>query len=46
MNVKDFEKLIAEGGELRFAVKRKTEGRVVKIKLDSPAAAKPAAAPE
>jgi S1-C subfamily serine protease len=31
MNSEDFEKFIAEGGELRFSVKRWTKGRVVKI---------------
>ncbi len=34
MNVEDFEKLIAIGGELRLSVKRWTRGRVVKIKID------------
>ncbi len=34
MNVEDFEKLIATGGELRLSVKRWTRGRVVKIKID------------
>ena len=36
--VKDFERLIAGGQELRFAVKRMTKGRVVRIKLDGSAA--------
>jgi S1-C subfamily serine protease len=36
--VKDFEKLISGGQELRFAVKRMTKGRVVRIKLDGSAA--------
>jgi hypothetical protein len=40
--VKDFEKLVAEGGELRLSVKRMTKGRVVKIKMDSSATTKPA----
>ena len=35
MNVEDFEKLIAIGGELRLSVKRWTRGRVVKIKIDT-----------
>jgi hypothetical protein len=38
MNAEDFEKLIAEGGELQLAVKRWTKGRVVKIELDAPKA--------
>jgi hypothetical protein len=33
-NVKDFERLISQGGELKIAVKRMTQGRTVKIKLD------------
>lgn len=35
MDVKDFERLISHGGELKIAVKRMTQGRTVKIKLDS-----------
>lgn len=38
-NVKDFERLIGAGGELKFAVKRMTQGRTVKIKLDAKAEA-------
>jgi len=44
--VKDFEKLTAEAGELRFSVKRMTRGRVVKIKLTAstqPSASRPSA---
>lgn len=37
LNVKDFEKLTQEPGELRFEVKRWTRGRVAKTTLDAPA---------
>lgn len=40
MNVKDFERLIAQGGELKLAVKRMTQGRTVKITLDPAKAGK------
>lgn len=36
-NVKDFEKSLAGKTELRFAVKRMTRGRIVKVRLDAPA---------
>lgn len=34
-NVKEFERLVTQGGELRMAVKRMTQGRTVKIKANS-----------
>ena len=37
LNVKDFEKRTADGGELRLSVKRWTRGRVVKISVDEEA---------
>ena len=35
-NVNDFEKMTAEAEELKFSVKRKTKGRVVKITVEKP----------
>ena len=35
-NVKDFETLTAQGGELRLAIKRWTMGRVVTVTVDAP----------
>lgn len=40
MNVGDFERLIGQGGELKLAVKRMTQGRTVKITLEPAKAAK------
>lgn len=37
-SVKDFESAIKLGGELRLSVKRMTEGRIVKLRLDAPKA--------
>jgi hypothetical protein len=37
LNVKDFEKLMKDQKEVRLSVKRMTNGRIVKIKLDEPA---------
>jgi hypothetical protein len=34
-DVKGFEKLVADGGQLKLSVKRMTKGRVVNIKMDS-----------
>jgi len=47
-DVREFQKLITGGGELRLAVKRMTQGRVVKIRLAETADTQPAAsaAPE
>ena len=45
MNVKEFETLTAQSGELRFEVKRWTRGRVVKVTLDVPANTQPATQP-
>ena len=43
MNVKDFEKYAAAAkDEVRLAVKRMNQGRVVKIKMNGPVSAKPA----
>lgn len=36
--IADFENAIKPGGELRLSVKRMTEGRLVKLRLDAPAA--------
>jgi serine protease Do len=40
MNVKDFEKLIADQKQLRLSVSRKTQGRIVKIDMTAPAGGK------
>ncbi|NLE58005.1 MAG: hypothetical protein GX616_06570, partial [Planctomycetes bacterium] len=39
-NVKDFEKLIADQKQLRLSVNRKTQGRIVKIDMTTPAGGK------
>ena len=43
MNVKDFEQAVVADGEMRFSVKRMSQGRVVKLSAAGPA---PAAAPD
>ncbi|MGQ9651191.1 MAG: hypothetical protein ACUVXJ_13860 [Phycisphaerae bacterium] len=40
MNVKDFERLISDQKQLRLSVSRKTQGRIVKIDMTTPAGGK------
>jgi len=42
MNVADFQRLVAQPGDLELSIKRMTKGRVVRIRRDKPAASRPA----